>query len=1447
MPNPIPGPIPLATETTQGQVSTTQQTFGGEKLFPDGSASLFFDIRNYGAVSAGNNYDPTQGLVDCWPAFQAAIEAFTQYNLLYAVVSPACFVGAIYIPTGSWYVSRPIVFPSGCRVIGDGPLNSVVVVGGGDSAHPSLVRGFSGPMMLVTGPAPTDGSIPYQYPTYTAPLYGATGHSMVLAGRDPSTGDASPTLCLNNCFGMTMAPNYILQSCCLRYTVDLVSLAASVGQSYPRNYGMAGSRGPDCFYFQLPQDSFVNIYCQDTGSGVVFIANLTTRNQGLITLTSSTVTTGAIYNLELNYDGAHVWFYVNGVYQASAVATGVMRKVAWEQFNIGQMGCQEVSQFPSITGSIFSLEFASVARHTGAGGFSIPTGEYTGDSNTLVLVNFDPANNGPNDEPFVVGQAATVIADFATFNIGSGLPPLSGLNPFYMNFTMDQWHGPQGAYGCEFHDFQLACNANCAGLVGFGGSRTLVENIAISIPVSWGIKQTDPASFYWWLNNVSVSQAAGIGIGTQAATKNCSTTGCEIGGLLILGDHRQWDESAASNSTYSFVIGLGGSEFTAVLCEVISNDAEAGYYPDYRTACLVLPQTYPAIKLSNCTFDGSVPDVPPMTVSGFYSGPIGNMELDHCSLVQNQTKPTEAIHYDGSLSGWLTVRDSARPFNVYNQPWSYTSGWIVEETATQKNNQQGLSTTDVQANNISGTFTVLHGYTTGGPIFVNPEPDSNYQVIITPIGYSGSTPASGSTNVIGYTTSTGGFVATLAADPGGTCQIEFGYFLVRTSGAPPLFEYLPTVPSSVTNTLPTGNFAVGVTLLPVAGNVLPFYGGSPTFSETVVATGTTPDVLNSNGWEIFLYGQNSVGLLFSNAASYLDAFVANGQIYSTFSPGTHNVAFGWFNQVFTLYVDGGPFLVGGGNPGAQQTPIYIGQRYDASQPLTNATLRNLRGATLASQVITREPDSGPQAGNSVSAFFGDQMTVGYTCVTTTLGGFATQIASASYGSTFYHLACGHSSQTPALLGYWAEWGGLLNPTFSTITVMGGFNDLLAGQTSAQIMANLSQIFLGTEASATFTPPTAQVNAWVVYACPTSSSDVITINGTPITVTWQGSLSATSTFAINAINASGPLSGIVTAGSFFGEPGIVQVNAVAVGAAGNGIPVLSTNANGAYIWPQNYTFNGADTICVINGTTFIANFDTDATTTVNNLVALINGSALAALVTASNVSSQCFVQANSAGYAGNAITISGNAIAGGHWLIQGYSGTFSGGVLGAIGAGVPTMLFANIPPMGAATGYSAGVEVQRGLLNTAISTFCSANSLTLLDVATLLQKTGSPHLMNPIFLSADNTNPNDVGHTALFVYVAPQLPQGVGAPTALSYATNPASYAHGSPIASNNPSVTGVPTGYAVSPPLPVGLSLDPTTGYITGTPTTATAMATYTVMAFNATGATTVALVITIT
>jgi hypothetical protein len=77
------------------------------------------------------------------------------------------------------------------------------------------------------------------------------------------------------------------------------------------------------------------------------------------------------------------------------------------------------------------------------------------------------------------------------------------------------------------------------------------------------------------------------------------------------------------------------------------------------------------------------------------------------------------------------------------------------------------------------------------------------------------------------------------------------------------------------------------------------------------------------------------------------------------------------------------------------------------------------------------------------------------------------------------------------------------------------------------------------------------------------------------------------------------------------------------------------------------------------------------------------------------------------------------------------------------------------------------------------------------------------------------------------------------PSGLSYTPSSLSGTVDTEISSLSPSVTGTVTSYSVSPALPAGLFISPSTGVISGTPTAVSALDTYTVTAANGTGTTT--------
>jgi len=85
------------------------------------------------------------------------------------------------------------------------------------------------------------------------------------------------------------------------------------------------------------------------------------------------------------------------------------------------------------------------------------------------------------------------------------------------------------------------------------------------------------------------------------------------------------------------------------------------------------------------------------------------------------------------------------------------------------------------------------------------------------------------------------------------------------------------------------------------------------------------------------------------------------------------------------------------------------------------------------------------------------------------------------------------------------------------------------------------------------------------------------------------------------------------------------------------------------------------------------------------------------------------------------------------------------------------------------------------------------------------------------------------------------------PSRLTYSTNPAVYTRGTAITPNAPTSSGGEVeSYSVQPPLPAGLTLDPSSGVVSGTPGAMAATASYTITARNAAGQTTASLSIAV-
>ena len=146
--------------------------------------------------------------------------------------------------------------------------------------------------------------------------------------------------------------------------------------------------------------------------------------------------------------------------------------------------------------------------------------------------------------------------------------------------------------------------------------------------------------------------------------------------------------------------------------------------------------------------------------------------------------------------------------------------------------------------------------------------------------------------------------------------------------------------------------------------------------------------------------------------------------------------------------------------------------------------------------------------------------------------------------------------------------------------------------------------------------------------------------------------------------------------------------------------------------------------------------------------------------------------------------------------------------------------------GAVTGYAISPALPSGLS---------------LDPATGILS-GTPTAVTPLATYTVTAINSGGTTTTLLAITVNDVP-----PAGLSYATPAPVYTKGIAITPDLPSSTGgAVTAYSVTPALPAGLSLDSTTGVLSGTPTAVAPLATYTVTATNSGGTTTTLLAITV-
>jgi len=297
----------------------------------------FYNVRDFGATP-----DDT---TDDWAAIQAAINA--------AIANPT--PGTVYVPRGTYYVSKPLHITKGIKFYGAGrgattitgfsaDQGPVLVVSPPSSLYPGLPTGPS----LATGP----GNSMYLDGTYNYELNLREGGAVELNGRNAVT------------LELFYKPNFSDPA----GDYNIISSSGNV-------------TGPDGATAISIQHS-----ANDSISGVLCVGGA----MQILHTPNNVVSAGNVYHIALTYDGSTVRLFVNGVLKASQAATGTITQKMYEDFTIGPKvsGFMETTFLNQMTkGWVDSIRISATARYTS--NFTPPTAKAANDGNTLFLLNFD--------------------------------------------------------------------------------------------------------------------------------------------------------------------------------------------------------------------------------------------------------------------------------------------------------------------------------------------------------------------------------------------------------------------------------------------------------------------------------------------------------------------------------------------------------------------------------------------------------------------------------------------------------------------------------------------------------------------------------------------------------------------------------------------------------------------------------------------------------------------------------------------------------------------------------------------------------------------------------------------------------------------------------------------------------------------------------------------------
>lgn len=178
-------------------------------------------------------------------------------------------------------------------------------------------------------------------------------------------------------------------------------------------------------------------------------------------------TAATVHEPECSYDGANLRAFLDGTVVATTAATGNINQRGDEAMTIaGNYGFNLAGAQALWVGQLDSIEISSVARHTG--NYTMDTAKFSGDSNSIVLLDGDNTVNFPGSStPVAFGLDRYNGQDFSGFGTSTQL----GAWLMVRNIAFSAGSGNQ------FSDFSAT---GTIGLLGYLATNERVERVSLT-------------------------------------------------------------------------------------------------------------------------------------------------------------------------------------------------------------------------------------------------------------------------------------------------------------------------------------------------------------------------------------------------------------------------------------------------------------------------------------------------------------------------------------------------------------------------------------------------------------------------------------------------------------------------------------------------------------------------------------------------------------------------------------------------------------------------------------------------------------------------------------------------------------------------------------------------------------------------------------------------------